>query len=73
MNIVLATKALRDGKKVQRVKWSDHVFLETPPRNPVHRLFSAKKAGVVYITQGTVSTPWNPTQEDVFAEDWVII
>ena len=61
-----ALYALMDSKRVAREGWDEDVFIVLRP-NDEH------SAPVACISRGGLVSVWLPSQEDMFAEDWIEI
>ena len=86
MSFGLALEALRKGFKVARKGWNGkNMFLyyvsdgKYPAKTDIAKTISDENGNVEYCgyiaiktVQGYVS-PWNPSQMDMLAEDWIIL
>lgn len=86
LNFGAALEALKQGKKVARHGWNGkgmYLYYVSEGRYPVKMDIAkeiADKEGMVsygaYIAIKSVSGVvyiWNPSQQDLFADDWVIV
>ncbi len=89
MNLGKAIEALKEGKKVRREAWPSDTFLWLKPaarikaewcKDPLLKQLAENNGGEI-DAQGTICANFNntivsgftPMQEDMLAEDWVII
>lgn len=74
----LAFVWLLRGKKVARAVWGAHTYLFIVPK-PDPKFIRAHEAGlevgrwIARVRDDKSLTPWIPQQEDLFANDWVIV
>lgn len=77
-----AIKALKEGKRVQRIGWDGknmHIFLEehfaylilAGPSKGVKRIY--EPVICMYTAQKTTQPGWSASQADMLAEDWQVI
>ena len=80
MNFGKAIEALKEGKKVTRSGWNDkgmYLFLcfpasiETKAENV--EIYSARQSIAIRTVDSSIVVGWNASQEDMFAEDWMIV
>ena len=62
-----AIQQLKDGKKVQRVDWLCGLWLSLMPGDEV-----IQPCIGYHMRQGHYQPGWVPTQEDMFADDWML-
>lgn len=80
MNFGKAIEALKDGKKVTRKGWNGkgmYLFLCFPasiePKADNVEIYSARQSIAIRTVDSSIVVGWNPSQEDMLAEDWVIV
>ncbi len=89
MNLGKAIEALKEGKKVRREAWPQDMFLWLKPaarikaewcKDPLLKQLAENNGGEIdaqgticaYINN-TIVSGFTPQQEDMLAEDWVVI
>jgi hypothetical protein len=69
MDFSSALAALKHGKRLTRAIWNGrdtHVSIQSPHDG------SEMSSPYFYLSQGRVTFPWTPLQEDLMANDWLI-
>lgn len=80
MNFGKAIEALKDGKKVSRSGWNGkgmYLFLCFPvsiePKAENVEIYSARQSIAIRTVDSSIVVGWNASQEDMLAEDWMIV
>lgn len=80
MNFGKAIEALKDGKKVARSGWNGkgmYLFLCFPasiePKAENVEIYSARQSIAIRTADSSIVVGWNASQEDMLAEDWMIV
>lgn len=80
MNFGKAIEALKEGKKVARVGWNGkamYLFLCFPasiePKAENVEIYSARQSIAIRTADSSIVVGWNASQEDILAEDWMIV
>lgn len=72
MNFSDALQMLKSGQSIKRFAWLDteslHYRSATDLNYDTHVVFN-----MMWIEQGSMADMWNPQQEDILAEDWMVI
>lgn len=63
-----ASAKMQEGYRISRVKWNDSVWLR----------YSAETVGKKTVSHITAVSdgkeyPWEPTYEDIIADDWILV
>lgn len=80
MNFGKAIEALKEGKKVARSGWNGkrmYLFLCFPasiePKAENVEIYSARQSIAIRTADSSIIVGWNASQEDMLAEDWMIV
>lgn len=82
-------KSIQDGHMAYRNCWDDNVAIWLKPscvikadwcKDPILKMLCESNNGALYaeavmcmVNDGAIVTGWNPTAEDMLADDWEII